>query len=99
MADSRSVIPVGETFDALVLFTDIARFDAFARSREPQRIAVLIRTYAQIHHRILGCSAGCLIKRIVDASLIVFPSEQVDTGVRILLQLYETLKRELNTTE
>ena len=99
MADSRSVIRVGEAFDALVAFTDIARFDAFARSHEPDEVAAFIRSYAEIHDRVLGPTAGCVIKYLGDASLIVFPGDQADAAVRTLLELHQTLERELSSDD
>ena len=44
----------------------------------------------------LGPTAGCVIKYLGDASLIVFPGDHVDEGVITLLELHETLGRELS---
>ena len=99
MADSHAVVKVGETFDALVAFTDIAKFDSYARDQEPAETAHFIPSYAEIHDRILGPSPGCVIKYIGDASMIVFPGAEADAGVRVLLELHQTLGKELSTPE
>ena len=95
MADSTHVIQVGETFDALVAFTDLTKFNAYAKDRAPETIADLIHSVALVHQRIVGESPGRVVKYLGDTALLVFPGDAADSGVRILLALTRAVEQEL----
>ena len=82
----------GDILGALVCFADVAGFARTARSLSLPQIAALCKRISSIVVGHVGNTRGQVVKYIGDASLLVFPEEDADTGVRELL----AMKRELD---
>jgi class 3 adenylate cyclase len=81
----------GDITNALVCFTDIARFTLAAKSLSVQQIARLLKQVSSIIAGHVAKTRGRVVKYIGDASLMVFPEEDVDTAIGELL----AMKREV----
>jgi class 3 adenylate cyclase len=82
----------GDILSALVCFADVAGFARTARSLSLPQIAALCKRISSIVVGHVGNTRGQVVKYIGDASLLVFPEEDADAGVRELL----AMKRELD---
>jgi len=81
----------GDITTALVCFTDIAGFVRTVRSLSLEQIAALLRRVSSIISQHVGDAPGEVVKYIGDASLLVFPPENLDGTIRRLL----SMKREI----
>jgi class 3 adenylate cyclase len=81
----------GDTVDALVCFTDIARFTRTAKTLSLRQLARLLQQVSSIISRHVAKTTGRVVKYIGDASLLVFPKDDVDEAVGELL----AMKREI----
>ncbi len=81
----------GDITDALVCFTDIAGFLRTTRSLSLQEIAQLLQQVSSIIAKHVANTTGRIVKYIGDASLLVFPEEDVDGAIGELL----AMKREI----
>jgi class 3 adenylate cyclase len=86
-----SPIEVGQEFEALVVFTDYARFTAISKKRGLGATANFLEQSAEITFDVVSAAGGTVVKYIGDASLIVFGAEQVDAGVAALIDLVATI--------
>lgn len=77
----------GDVAEALVCFTDIAGFARFSRGKEAREVAMFLVAVAQESAQAVAGTSGRIIKYIGDASLIVFPADDTDAGVRTLTRL------------
>ena len=83
----------GQIIDALVCFADIAGFTKVAVSMGEDDVVHFLKDIAQITTDVIEDSPGRILKYIGDATLIIFPDECVDEGVRTLLALKDKLEQ------
>jgi class 3 adenylate cyclase len=81
----------GDTSAALVCFTDIAGFARTAETLSLRQISALLKRVSSIISKHVGAAAGRVVKYIGDASLLVFPEQDVQGSVLELL----SMKREI----
>jgi adenylate cyclase len=81
----------GHKIRALICFTDISGFTGISRSKDPEEAYRILREFAAISTEEVQDTTGCIVKYIGDSSLIVFPEEDADRGVRTLLELKDRL--------
>jgi class 3 adenylate cyclase len=81
----------GEITRALVCFTDIAGFARTAKSLSLVQIAALLKRVSSIISEHVSQRPGQVVKYLGDASLLVFPEEDVDGTIWELL----SMKREI----
>jgi class 3 adenylate cyclase len=77
----------------LVAFTDFTRFAAQAERLDDAEIARLMDSYYELAGATLAAGGGRVVKFIGDATLAVFPPEDVDRGVLALLELKNAADR------
>jgi class 3 adenylate cyclase len=77
----------GDVTEALVCFADIAGFARFSRGRDAREVAMFLVAVAEESAKVVAGTSGRIVKYIGDASLIAFPAEDADVGVRTLLRL------------
>ena len=75
----------------MVCFTDIAGFTRTAKTLSLGQIAALLKRVSSIISEHVRHTPGQVVKYIGDASLLVFPEEDVDSTTRELL----SMKREI----
>ncbi len=71
----------------LVAFFDLTLFSRFARGRSNQETFDLLSAYFELVGDIISSGGGMVVKFMGDAGLIVFPEENIDTGVLSLREL------------
>jgi class 3 adenylate cyclase len=81
----------GETTQALIGVSDLARFAQVARQESPQGLLALVRKLAETASAVIEPTSGQIIKYIGDAVLAAFPPEAADEGVRALAELRKRL--------
>lgn len=75
------------TADFLVGFTDIRGFLRIAKSLgDSRRIFDFMSGFADVSAAVLDGSSGRVVKFIGDATLVLFPGEDADAGVRAMLE-------------
>jgi class 3 adenylate cyclase len=82
-----SLLSDGQKTELLICFTDVTAFTSLVKSEGSENTVQILRDLATLMDERLGKTPGKIIKYIGDASLIVFPDECVDEGVRALLEL------------
>lgn len=87
-----STIKEGQIISALVCMTDITGFARISQSESMETLYKFLRDFADITSKKIEGTKGKIIKYIGDASLIMFPEDSVDEGVRILLELQNELE-------
>lgn len=80
-------IDVPTEVDALVVFTDLTRFARFASGVSVRELFNMLSDYYELIGDIVAESGGQVVKFIGDASLIAYPEENVNRGVRGLLEV------------
>ena len=74
--------------DLLICFSDIEGFTAISRAKpDPLELFELLSGFAREMQSALKDSAGRIVKLIGDSALIVFPADQADAGMQLLLEL------------
>ena len=73
----------------LVAFTDFTRFAVQTERLDDVEVARVMQTYYELAGRTIASAGGRVVKFIGDATLAVFPVEDVDRGVLALLELKE----------
>lgn len=82
----------------LICFTDIEGFTTTSRAKtDPLELFELLSGFAREISGALEGSAGRVVKLIGDSALIVFPAEEADSGMQLLLGLKPRLERYLAT--
>ncbi|UCF96613.1 MAG: adenylate/guanylate cyclase domain-containing protein [Spirochaetaceae bacterium] len=88
----------GDTASALVCVTDIADFTRTASSLSLEGIAGLLKQVSSIIARRITNTGGRVVKYIGDASLLVFPQEDVDGSIRELLSMKQEIEEYFAST-
>jgi adenylate cyclase len=83
----------GDVTRALVCFTDIAGFSRTARSLSLEQIAGLLKKVSSVISAHVDKTSGKVVKYIGDASLLVFPEEDIDKTMCELLSMKREIKK------
>ncbi|MAG13853.1 MAG: hypothetical protein CMN78_04590 [Spirochaetales bacterium] len=89
----------GQKFQSLICFTDVTGFAQTVKALGTEGAVEMLRDLATTIDDHLRPTPGWIVKYIGDASLIVFPDEWVDEGVRTLLSLKQKCDAHLEERE
>jgi len=84
--------PEIQNVNALICFTDITGFSQVSKQFNSIELFQLLQDIATITANLITDASGTIVKYIGDSSLIIFPDEKTDTGVRALLKLKKKLE-------
>jgi len=96
MQDNCDLIRVGQSFEALVCSTNLTNFNTFWGKRSERKLVEGIQIMATVMTRIIGPSRGTIVKYIGDTSILLFPPDAVDEGVRSLMLLQDEMARKMD---
>ena len=86
-----------QNVNALICFTDITGFSQVSKQFNSIELFQLLQEVANITANLVTDASGIIVKYIGDSSLIIFPDEKTDMGVRTLLKLKKDLENYFNS--
>jgi len=89
MTDLKAT-PSATEKDLLVAFFDLSRFMRDIRHLSSRDVFTLLSEYYEFVGEIIEEAGGTVVKFIGDATLVVFPEDQVDDGVMTIKTLKDT---------
>jgi class 3 adenylate cyclase len=85
-------VPTPVTAEFLVSYTDIRGFTRLAKAfSTSERIFTFLDGIAHLMATTVGPSSGRIIKFIGDGALLLFPGEDTDSGVRMMMTIKEAV--------
>ena len=85
----------GQTLEALICVTDLTGYAKMSREHDLSFSLSILKDVAEMTAKAVKDTPGHIVKYLGDASLIIFPNECVDGGIRVLLGLKKGIDEHL----
>jgi class 3 adenylate cyclase len=84
--------------EIMIAFSDFTNFSYISRNLAPLELFLFMNEYYERSSLIIENEGGKILKFIADSSVIIFPQNKSDDGVKALLKLKEESELWLNST-
>ncbi|MFN0146396.1 MAG: adenylate/guanylate cyclase domain-containing protein [Dehalococcoidia bacterium] len=85
--ETNAITPAREQDDLLIVFLDLARYSAFARTQTDRDVADLLDQFYGMVSAATEASGGRVIKFTGDGAFLTWPVEEADRAIPALLEL------------